>query len=403
MAQPGTTFDVVIVGAGISGLAMAIALTQAGIAGRLRVIEQSPAPREFGAGIQLGANAVKALAQLGITDLAAAGACSPAFLQVMDARNGNKIVEAALGDWFKQRHGAPYHTMARADLLTALHNRADDLGVSVSYNTGLTDARRRANGFILHLTSGGDIETGALIGADGLWSQVRKRLRPTARPRYTGQTAWRALVPAGDVAADISLQGVTLWMAAGFHVVHYPIGAGRRLNLAVFTQGATDAEGWDTPGDKHELLAAISATGSQLPPPLERLINSAGGFVKWPLRDISPSIAWGNSNATLIGDAAHPMLPYLAQGAAMGLEDAHVLAGEMNQAGDAEPAFRRFERARARRVCRVQRAARHNAKIFHLAGPLAFARNSALQLGEKINPGALIRRYDWLYGGGPAL
>lgn len=396
--------NIVIIGAGISGLATAIAIHRfAGtkVSGRIRVFEQTPTPHEVGAGLQIGPNVVKALAHLGVDALGPAGAETPVGLHIMAGRSGRRIAQAPLGAWMKTRHGAPYHTMARADLLNVLLKRARALDIDIDHGTGLVGLARRGSGFEVTLAGGKVIEPAALIGADGLWSRVREKLRPTSKPRFTGQTAWRALLPMDAVPQTIARDMVTLWLAPGIHAVHYPVMGGRHLNFALFTAGTTDAVGWDTAGDKTELAGHIDALGFELAEPLAALTATAEDFIKWPMFGLTPSIARGTGTATLVGDAAHPMLPYLAQGAAMGIEDGIVLAEKIAGTPDMEGAFRAYERARARRVMRVQRGARANARSFHFSGPAALARNSILALGGRLAPGALLRRYDWLYGGGP--
>lgn len=396
--------DIVIIGGGISGLATAIALRQfAGekASGRIAVFERSSAPREVGAGLQIGPNAVKALAHLGVAALGPAGASTPKGLRIMESRSGRCIAQAPLGEWIEQRHGAPYHTMSRIDLLTVLLKAAQGLDIDIVHGSGLEELRRHGAGFVVTLASGEEVETPALIGADGLWSTVRRKLRPATKPRFTGQTAWRSLLPMEAVPEPIGRDMVTLWLAPGLHAVHYPVEQGRRLNFALFTEGATDAIGWDIAGDKNELAGRLDASGSDLAEPLAALLAAAEDFIKWPMFGLTPSIALGTGPATLVGDAAHPMLPYLAQGAAMGIEDAVVLAAKIAEMPDMEGALRAYERARARRVMRVQRGARANARRFHFSGSAALARNAILGLGERLAPGALLRRHDWLYGGGP--
>lgn len=394
------TAPIVIVGGGISGLAAAIALGRAGNA--VEVHEQADAPAEFGAGIQLGPNAVRALRDLAADGDLDAVAVRPGRLAVRDGGSGRAIAATPLGSVVERRHGAPYLTIARADLHAILLDRAAAAGIPVHFSHRVESVRRAGGGFALGLGDGERLDAAVLLGADGLWSQTRAMLRPSTRPRFTGQTAWRTTLTAAQVPRDIAMSDVTLWMARGCHAVHYPVSAGERLNLAIFTEGSSQAQGWDTPGDKADLLDRLAKRrGAALSSSLLALVEAADDFVKWPLFELSPAIAWGMGPATLVGDAAHPMLPYLAQGAAMGLEDAVVLGTVLTSPSQAERAFRVFERQRTRRVARVQRAARANARIFHMAGPPAFARDLVLGLGERLLPGALFRRYDWLYGGGP--
>lgn len=383
-----------IIGGGIAGIATAIALRPH--FNDITVLEQAAAPNESGAGIQVGPHTVTALRRLGAAERLDAVACRPGNLVVRNGHTGKIITKAPLGRWIEDRYGAPYMTMARADLLDILLQRAGALDLAVEYDARITEVRRISGGFALEM-AGGRRDTASMVGADGLWSKVRAGLRPSTKTLFSGQTAWRATLDLADVPETVSTEDVTLWLAPACHAVHYPMSAGRRLNLAVFTEGMLATEGWDTTGDRDDLLARLEHRG--LAPALFSVINAARGYRKWPMFEIEPATVWGSGPATLVGDAAHPMLPYLAQGAAMAVEDALALGAEFSKGGGLETVFRRYELHRGRRVAKVQRAARANAGIFHANGPTAMARNAALMLGEKLLSGSLIRRYGWLYGG----
>jgi salicylate hydroxylase len=237
----------------------------------------------------------------------------------------------------------------------------------------------------------------ALIGADGLWSTIRVRMGDSAPPRAAGRTAWRTLVPAEAVAEEFRAPVVQLWMGPGAHLVHYPVRAGRAINIvAISTDGWQGGPGWSAGSDRDELMTHFSA-GSWAKP-ARALLETPQRWLKWGLYDRPPLRRWSRGAATLLGDAAHPMLPFLAQGAAMAIEDAAVLAASLAGApgvSAAPAALRRYEAQRRSRTARVQEAARANDRIYHLGGPVAAVRDFALRV--MLGGDVVARRYDWIY------
>jgi salicylate hydroxylase len=237
----------------------------------------------------------------------------------------------------------------------------------------------------------------ALIGADGLWSQLRRRLGHREDPHFARHTAWRALVPADALVGDLSAPAINLWLGRNAHLVHYPVRGGSLINVVAIIRDDWRDPGWNAPGDRAEILARYPA--GIWPPPARAVIAAPQHWHKWALYDRAPLSRWGNGAVTLLGDAAHPMLPYLAQGAAMAIEDAAVLAQHLAASpGDPAGALRLYERQRRSRTARAQRAARRNGLVYHMGGAEAFLRSIALlAMGGK----RLLARYDWLYGWKP--
>jgi salicylate hydroxylase len=230
----------------------------------------------------------------------------------------------------------------------------------------------------------------ALVGADGLWSMLRARLGDHRTARFAHRTAWRAIVPAERVSDELREPVTGLWLGRDAHLVHYPIMAGAMLNIVAIVRDGWQEAGWTAPGKPADLLPRFK----HFAPAARTLLALPDNWQKWALFDRALHRVRGNGPVTLLGDAAHPMLPFLAQGGAMAVEDAAVLADCLRQDEDPARAFRSYEHARARRVARVQREARRNSWRYHLSGPLGFARDMFLRMmgGEK-----LLRGYDWLY------
>jgi 2-polyprenyl-6-methoxyphenol hydroxylase-like FAD-dependent oxidoreductase len=231
----------------------------------------------------------------------------------------------------------------------------------------------------------------ALIGADGVWSTLRTRLGDRRPPRFAQRTAWRAVVPAERVGDELREPVTSLWLGGDAHLVHYPIKAGREVNIVAIVRDGWQETGWTAAGRPADLLPRFE----RFAPAARALLALPDSWQKWALFGRAPQRIRGQGPVTLLGDAAHPMLPFLAQGGAMAIEDAAVLADCLRQDEDPARAFRSYEHARHRRVARAQREARRNSWRYHLAGPLGFARNTFLRTtgGER-----LLRRYDWLYG-----
>jgi salicylate hydroxylase len=278
---------------------------------------------------------------------------------------------------------------ADPDIVLRLGTRVDDFA---THGNGVTVAGH---------SRGGTVEERgvALIGADGLWSRLRGRLGHGEMPRFAGHTAWRALVPAAAVVCELSIPTINLWFGRGGHVVYYPVKGGRLINVVAIMRDDWHEPGWSAAGDRAELLARFRPRAWRGPP--REIVGAADRWLKWALFDAAPLSHWGRGPVTLLGDAAHPILPYLAQGAAMAIEDAAVLAHCMGHAGRDEPAaaLRLYEQRRLARTARAQRAARRNGSVYQMGPVAGLVRSLALAAigGER-----LISRYDWVYGWAPA-
>jgi salicylate hydroxylase len=393
---------VVIAGAGIGGLTAALTTARHGY--RVVVLEQAERLEETGAGIQLSPNASRVLIALGLRERLASHATAPEELTVANARSGHVLARAPLGAAVAQRYGAPYWIIHRGDLQSALFEAVQaNPDIVLRMGTRVDDFATHGDGITVAAHSQRETveERGvALIGADGLWSRLRGRLGHDEAPRFAGHTAWRALVPAAAVVCELSIPTVNLWFGRGGHVVYYPVKGGRLINVVAITRDDWREAGWSAPGDRTELLARFPARAWRGPP--REILCAADRWLKWALFDAAPLSHWGRGPVTLLGDAAHPILPYLAQGAAMAIEDAAELGQCMDNvghgSGDLAGALRRYEQRRLARTARTQREAQRNGTLYHMGGVAGFMRTLAVAaLGGR----RLISRYDWLYGWKP--
>jgi salicylate hydroxylase len=382
---------VVIAGAGIGGLALALALARKGIAST--ILERAAVFSEAGAGIQLGPNAVRVLRDLGVGDALAPAVACPQAITVLDGPSGRPLASLPLGGWIARRHGAPYWAARRADLQAALLAivRASSL---IEIVTAFQVERFEETGDQVCAWSKDRrmVRGHLLVGADGQWSTVRNQLWPSAALRFTGMTAARALLPEHAVPRPYKEPVTRLWLAPECHVVHYPVRGDTEIAVIVIANDAWGGRGWSATADREGVLDKVAL----FVPELREVLASARDWRKWAIYDHAPLERWSQGRATLLGDAAHPILPYLAQGGAMAIEDAETLAAELAaHRSDPAGALGRYENIRRQRVTRVQSASRINGRIYHLAGPLAAARNLVLRNlpGDRI-----MSRYDWLYG-----
>ena len=416
---------VLIAGAGIGGLTAALALGRRGIG--VTLFEQAEKLEEAGAGIQLSPNATRVLVALGLAERLSAVIVEPSAIRVRSAPSGRELVTMRLGAATLQRYGAPYWVVHRADLQKVLieaiaeHPRitltlgatVDDFtigptGVSAGVSFPPLDGRpadaapdsrngmdRHGRGISLRQGGAGraDYRAAALIGADGLWSRLHALLLgERTTPRFAGRNAFRAIIPAKQLSPPEREPTVNLWIGPDGHLVHYPVRAGAAVNIVAACGGRSPSSGWNTRVGRDEVLERFPAAGWAA---ARQLLAAPEHWQKWPLYDREPSTSWGQGPVTLLGDAAHPMLPFLAQGAAMAIEDAVVLARELARSPvDCAAALRSYESERRPRTARVQREARRNDFSYHLRQPAAFIRDAIMQAlgGER-----LLAQYDWIY------
>jgi salicylate hydroxylase len=390
---------VIVAGAGIGGLTAALALAQRGF--EVMLLEAAPRLEEIGAGLQLSPNAAHVLIALGIEHRLKPHVVSPEHLAVRSARSGRLLAQAPLGAGVARRYGAPYWVIHRGDLQAALCEAvAATPGIALKLGTRVEGFAARDHGVVISASQGSqtlEAQGLALVAADGLWSILRQRLGHRAAPRAAGQTAWRALVPLEAAPRNFAAAAVNLWLGHDAHLVHYPVKTGGMINVVAIVDDDWREPGWNTPGATGDLLDRFAA--EHWHQSARELLTVPEHWQKWALFDCAPLAAWGQGPVTLVGDAAHPMLPYLAQGAAMAIEDAAVLAACLaGNPDDASAALRRYEASRLPRTTRVQDDARRNGTVYHMRGAAAVLRSLALMAmgGDR-----LISRYDWLYGWTP--
>jgi 2-polyprenyl-6-methoxyphenol hydroxylase-like FAD-dependent oxidoreductase len=386
---------VIIAGAGIGGLTAALALVQRGFT--VAVFDQAQRLEEAGAGIQLSPNASRILLALGLGPRLQPLLVVPEELRVRDARTARVLARAPLGATAAERYDAPYWVIHRGDLQTVLLDAVrEHPDIALALGTRVEDFALGNDGVTISTRSARPSEERgvALIAADGLWSTLRGRLGDRTAPRFARHTAWRALAPADAVIADQRAPAIDLWLGENAHLVHYPIRGGALINIVAIIRDEWREPGWSAPGARADILARYPAAAWS--PAARAVLAAPPHWAKWALYDRPPLAHWGQGAVTLLGDAAHPMLPYLAQGAAMAIEDAAVLAQRLAATPhDPAGAMRLYERERQRRTARTQRAARRNGAVYHMGGPAAFLRRLALAaMGRE----RLLTSYDWLYG-----
>ena len=389
---------VIVAGAGMAGLTAALALAHVGL--RATVYEQAPQLLETGAGLQLGPNATRVLLALGLGPRLAPVVTTPQAIRVMSAGSGHEVARIPLGRRVEARYGAPYWALHRGDLQAALAAAANDAqDVEVSLGVRVEDFAAHANGVSVLARHGQEIgnERGmALIGADGVWSQVRECLHHQHPPRFSHRTAWRALVPAEAVAPEFREPLVHLWLGLDAHLVHYPVKGGSVINIVGIVHDEWNKPGWSAPGQRDEIMRHYARyTWSET---ARDLVGLPERWLKWALFERRQPFRGGTGPVTLIGDAAHPMLPFLAQGAGMAIEDAAVIADCLVRYRGAADALRHYEAARTTRTQRVRDASRKQGKIYGMSGPEALVRNLGMRL---LGGDRLLARQDWLYGWKP--
>ncbi len=388
----GGSAPILISGGGIGGLATAYALARQGFA--VRVLEQSPEFREVGAGIQLGPNIFRVLEKIGLKDEILADAHRPPAQEMRDALTGKLITRVPLDDEFTARFGQPYAVTHRADI------HATFLKACQSSNLISLETSRRVDGYEDHgdrvtvtLESGERAEGAALIGCDGMWSSIRERIVGDGKPRVSGHIAYRGVLRREDVPKDLWRPDVVLWAGPRTHFVHYPLRRGELYNLVAVFHSDRYEEGWNAEGAKDVMWQHFKMQVPQVTRMLERIET----WRMWVLCDREPVKDWTKGRVTLLGDAAHPMLQYLAQGACMATEDAVILAEKAAAApNDLPAAFKAYEQERYLRTARTQIMARVYGDFYHARGVTAELRDLALA-GR--TPQQSYDGIAWLYGG----
>ena len=390
------TRRVLIAGAGIGGLSAALALGRAGF--EVGLFERAAVLEEFGAGLQLTPNATRVLARLDALEAVRGFALAPRAIRILRGRDDARLARLPL-EGAEARWGAPYLVLHRADLQRALIERiarqpgvaltlgaevggfaGDEASVTIGVKRGLVGFKERGE---------------ALIGADGLRSIVRERLGLGARDgaTFSGRVAFRATLEAARVPERLLKPEITLRLGARAHLVHYPLRDGAVVNIVAVIEAAGRPEAsehpWDGAADGARLERAFAAWSGET-----RALIADAQWRAWPIADRPPIASFAAGRAALLGDAAHPMAPFLAQGAAQAIEDAAALADCLAATASVPEALAAYSGPRAARAARVQRAAAAQAGLYHFSGPLALARDIAMRA---LGPERLLRRYDWLY------
>ena len=383
--------QVLIVGGGIGGLTAALALAQQGIAAQ--VIEQAVAFKEIGAGIQLGPNAFRMLKRLGLVEPIGALAVFPENLVMLDSITGEEVTRIPLGNAFRKKFHHPYALIHRADLHNVLleHCRKSNL-IKLDAAQKIVAVDESNGGIAAKTANGKDYRGAALIGADGLWSTIRQVVVGDGKPKPAGHITYRAVLPAADIPDQYRWRNMGFWAGEKVHLVLYPLRTGELYNLVAVFHSNRYEEGWDSYGDPAELHERFAGTCA----PVRALLAKIEDWRMWVLCDRPPIKEWSRGRITLLGDAAHPMLQYLAQGACMSIEDAVCLADKAVEAdGDYGAAFRAYQRARYLRTGRVQIMARVYGEFYHAGGVAKELRN--MMLGGR-TPEDAIAGMEWLYG-----
>ena len=384
---------ILIAGGGIGGFAAALALSQRGRS--VHLLEQASEFGEIGAGIQIGPNIFKMFDVLGVTEAINNFAVFPKYLVMRDALTGREVVRTPVGsEAFRERYRYPYGVIYRPDL----HNTLIDAckaqpQVRLSVNHKVTGFEDTGEGVRVFTEDGATHEGAALVGADGLWSLVRQQLVGDGKPRVSGHIAYRAVLPTEEVPDHIRQDNVVLWAGPKTHLVHYPLHRGAIYNLVAVFHSDRYEEGWDTFGDPGELDQRFTGEHEDV----LTMLSKIESWRMWVLCDREPIRDWSQGRVTLLGDAAHPMLQYLAQGACMATEDGVCLATRVAANGeDYATAFREYQSLRYRRTARVQLTARFFGDLYHAAGATADLRDQILGAADPTKPG---EGMAWLYEG----
>jgi salicylate hydroxylase len=381
---------VLVVGGGIGGLAAALALTRRGFA--VKVLEQAPAIGEIGAGIQLGPNAFAAFDALGIGPQARARAVYTDEMVMHDAVDASLVGRILVGEAFRARFGNPYAVIHRADVHRSLLEGAQASDrIELATSTPVTHIEQDATGVTVHDTRGGRHRGIALIGADGVKSAVRAHYVGDAA-RVSGHVVYRAVVERRDFPADLQWNAASIWVGPNCHLVHYPLRGGEQYNVVV-TFHSRQREEWGVrEGSRDEVQSYFGG----ICPQARQLIDLPRNWKRWATADRDPIAQWTFGRATLLGDAAHPTLQYLAQGACMALEDAVTLGEALRVCGDDfAPAFELYQRARVARTARVVLSSREMGRIYHAKGVERLVRND---LWKGRSQERFYDAMEWLYG-----
>ncbi len=381
----------VIIGGGIGGLACALALARKGF--RSLLLEQASEFGEIGAGIQLGPNVFRMFEKLGITEKVRKLAVFPEYLMMRDAITAEVVTRINLDERFLDRFTHPYAVIHRADLHNALLDACKEYPAFITLKTSqkVSDIDDKGSHVTVRTETGETYEGKALVGADGLWSVVRQKIVGDGKPVVSGHVTYRAVLPTKEMPEELRAWAMIIWAGEKTHLVQYPMRGGELYNLVAVFHSNKFAEGWDAYGDPAELHERFAKTCE----PVRTLLGKIESWRMWVLCDRPPIRDWSKGNITLLGDAAHPMLQYLAQGANMAIEDAVCLARKIELSkGDDASAFLAYQQERYLRTARVQLTARLYGEAYHASNAVRDLRNAVL--GARTQKEAM-ESMAWLY------
>ncbi|MGK9055047.1 FAD-dependent monooxygenase [Xaviernesmea oryzae] len=380
-----------IIGGGIGGVALAASLKGRGI--ESHIFERAPAFGEVGAGIQMTPNAVKIMRALGIFDALEKVSFLPQNIIGRNWKTAREMWRTPLARDCPRLYGAPFFHVHRADLHRILLDRIDLDATALG--TVCTGVRQEGKTGVASFADGKEFEADVIVGADGIHSTIRKSLFGDEPPRFTGNMCWRAVVPFDTPPFDYVTPDSSFWLGPNGHVVTYYVSGGAAVNIvAVLETRDWVEESWNVRSSREELLAGYKGWHANL----QKLFSRADNVFKWGLFDRDPMTSWTKGRVTLLGDAAHPMLPFLSQGAAMAIEDGFVLAGALSDTPDVEAALHRYESLRRPRTTRVQLESRERGRTYHLSSRFAqIKRDLGYRWKSFINPQTSGLGANWVY------
>ena len=385
---------VLISGGGIGGLTAALAFQKMGH--EVTLLEQAARLGDVGAGIQISPNGMRVFEALGVSARVERDAFRPRSQELRFGRSGARILTIPLREVSRSRWGAEYLHIHRADLIEALHGALKDRdGAAVQLGQRVTGYANSGESVVAHLDDGRTLAGDLLVGADGIHSALRTQMIGPDAPRFTGNVAWRAVAPLSELGADIPPESACVWVGGRRHAVTYRLRRGSVANLvAVVESKEQPSESWTATGTREQALQDFAKWS----PVIRGILEKAQVLNRWALYDREPLERWSDGRAVLLGDACHPMLPFLAQGAVMAIEDAYVMARLVTDRANLADALTRYEAIRKPRTSRVQAGARRNARLFHHGDPLTqLATYGPIWLAGQILPSFAHGQYDWIY------
>jgi salicylate hydroxylase len=392
VAKKQMSKKILIAGAGIGGLCAALALVKRGF--KVALFEQTATLSDVGAGLQLSPNAMQVLNELGLGEQLLAHSFSPENATMRHYQSGAKYLSLPLGGQCLRRYGAEYLHIHRADLQQVLYQSARDCGVNITLNAQVSAYQQSAGGVQLSLANGEKIQGDVLLAADGLRSRIHTQMLGQSNAQFTGQVAWRGTLAADRLPKGLVQPNANLWVGPGRHFVSYYLRGGSLVNfVAVEERTSWTKESWHERGNIQQLRGAFTSWHPQV----TEVLAATDECFLWALFDRPPLSKWVDGKVALLGDACHPMLPFLAQGAAMAIEDAYVLAAMLARYSDTATALQTYQAKRLPRTSKIQMMARANARLYHMSNGLEKSKLWALKLAAKVAPNLASRPLEPIY------